>query len=391
MERDTRISAGFEERTQAEGLGLQLRNLGEAVPVVVVPRAVAVLTINIKSRLTAVGDERGIGRGDVVVAAAVADRRDRVADFGAVTVGVLGDDVDRATDGRGAEERRTASAHHLDAVDHAGRNLLQSINARKGRKDRMRIDENLRIVSVESVDTHLHKTAVLTVVLNAYAGLETKPLSQTSRVGVVENLAVEDVHQGRSLATRGFAAAGRNDYVVHGDSVFRDLEVEFEGLSFPERYLMTHRIVTHHSGFDGNRARRQVLQEIVPARIGGSTDGRAGDRNSNIRQMFACFAVDDMTVKMSVALRFRGRFVCKKCMINQAHYGQEDQFFHIIIIRRLYLQCPIIRRSRNRVRGRLFAAGGCVCNEVLLNLLLGMDSGRYAPKWIHNIILCFKM
>jgi hypothetical protein len=90
-------------------------------------------------------------------------------------------------------------------------------------------------------------------------------------------------------------------------------------------------------------------------------------------------------------LRFRGRFVCKKCMINQAHYGQEDQFFHIIIIKRLYLQCPIIRRSRNRVRGRLFAAGGCVCNEVLLNLLLGMDSGRYAPKWIHNIILCFKM
>ena len=232
MERDTRISAGLEERTQAEGLGLQLRNLGEAVPVVVVPRAVAVLTINIKSRLTAVGDERGIGRGDVVVAAAVADRRDRVADFGAVTVGILGDDVDRATDGRGAEERRTASAHHLDAVDHAGRNLLQSINARKGRKDGMRIDENLRIVSVESVDAHLHKTAVLTVVLNAYAGLETKPLSQTSRVGVVENLAVEDVHQGRGLATRGFAAAGRDDYVVHGNSVFRDFEVEFEGLSF---------------------------------------------------------------------------------------------------------------------------------------------------------------
>lgn len=70
----------------------------------VVPRAVAVLTINIKSRLTAVGDERGIGRGDVVVAAAVADRRDRVADFGAVTVRILGDDVDRAADGRGAED-----------------------------------------------------------------------------------------------------------------------------------------------------------------------------------------------------------------------------------------------------------------------------------------------
>ena len=50
---------------------MQLRNFGEAVPVVVVPRAVAVLSIDIKSRLTAVGDERGIGRGDVVVAAAV--------------------------------------------------------------------------------------------------------------------------------------------------------------------------------------------------------------------------------------------------------------------------------------------------------------------------------
>lgn len=49
---------------------------------------------------------------------------------------------------------------------------------------------------------------------------------------------------------------------------------------------------------------------------------------------------------------------------------------------------PTVAESSSR---RLFAAGGCVCNEVLLNLLLGMDSGRYAPKWIHNIILCFKM
>lgn len=122
---------------------MQLRNFGEAVPVVVVPRAVAVLSIDIKSRLTAVGDERGIGRGDVVVTAAVADRRDRVTDFGAVAVGVLGDDVDRTADGRGAEECRAASAHHLDAVDHAGRNLLQSINARECREDGMRIDEDL--------------------------------------------------------------------------------------------------------------------------------------------------------------------------------------------------------------------------------------------------------
>ena len=154
---------------------------------------------------------------------------------------------------------------------------------------------------------------------------------------------------------------------------------------------MAHGIVTHHAGLDGDSARRQILQEIVPARIGHGADGRAGNGDGGIGQVFACFAVDDMAVEMSVAFRSRGRFVCKKCMINQAHYGQEDQFFHIIIIRRLYLQCPIIRRSRNRVRGRLFAAGGCVCNEVLLNLLLGMDSGRYAPKWIHNIILCFKM
>ena len=47
---------------------------------------------------------------------------------------------------------------------------------------------------------------------------------------------------------------------------------------------------------------------------------------------------------------------------------------------------PTVAESSSRAFIR-----GCVCNEVLLNLLLGMDSGRYAPKWIHNIILCFKM
>lgn len=87
-------------------------------------------------------------------------------------------------------------------------------------------------MSVEPVDAHLHETAVLAVVLDAYAGLEPESLGQTGRIGVVENFAVEDVHQGRGFATRGFAAAGRDDYVVHGNSVFRDFEVEFEGLSF---------------------------------------------------------------------------------------------------------------------------------------------------------------
>ena len=93
----------------------------------------------------------------------------------------LGDDVDRAADGRRAVQRRTAAAQHLDPLDHVGRNLLQSVDARQGRKDRMRIDENLRIMAVESVDAHLREAAVLAVVLDPHAAGTKAPAPDTKR------------------------------------------------------------------------------------------------------------------------------------------------------------------------------------------------------------------
>ena len=54
----------------------------------------------------------------------------------------------------------------------------------------MRVDQNLRIVAVETVDADLREAAVLAVVLDAHPGLERKALRQTRGIGPLEQFGV---------------------------------------------------------------------------------------------------------------------------------------------------------------------------------------------------------
>ena len=148
---------------------------------------------------------------------------------------LLRDDVDRPADGRRAVERRAAAAQHLDPFDHVRGYLFQSVDARQGREDRMRIDEDLRIVSVESVDAHLGESAVLAVVLDTHAGLKRKPLGQAGGIGAFEKHAPEDTHQRRGLAPQRGRTARRDHHFVHRDAARSHLEIEFGGDAATER------------------------------------------------------------------------------------------------------------------------------------------------------------
>lgn len=105
-------------------------------------------------------------------------------------------DVDRAADGRRAG--RTAAAQHRPLIMLAV-NLLQSVDARQGRKDRMRIDEKSAIMAVESVDAHLRGHQFWQSSLDPHAGLERKPCADTASVRF-RNSAAPARHQRRRFA-----------------------------------------------------------------------------------------------------------------------------------------------------------------------------------------------
>ena len=131
-----------------------------------------------------------------------------VREGGRVACRFAGDDVDRARDGRRSEQRRSAATHHLDALDHVGRDLLQPVDARQRAEDGSRVDQDLRIGAVEAVDTHLAEAAVLAVGLHAHAGLELQSLGDVGRLGALEELRVKHVHERRCFAAHRLAACG---------------------------------------------------------------------------------------------------------------------------------------------------------------------------------------
>ena len=184
-----------------------------------------------------------------------------------------GDDVDCAADGRRTEERRAAAAQHLDPFDHVGRNLFQPVDACQGRKNGMRIDQYLRIVSVEAVDAHLHKTAVL---------------------------AVEYAHQRRGFAPQRRRTARRDDHLVHRDAVLRHLEIQFQRLAALQRDGGSFRGVAQGTDFERQLPFGQVFQEIVSRSVGRRTEGRADDGYRGIGNVFVGFTVHHVAVKVGV-------------------------------------------------------------------------------------------
>ena len=213
---------------------------------------------------------------------------------------LTGDDVDRAADGRRAVERRPAAAQHLDPLDHIGRNLLQPVDTRQGGENRMRVDQNLRIVAVETVDADLREAAVLAVVLDAHPGLERKALGQARGVGPFEQAGVQHAHQRRSFAPQRLRTAGRDDHFVHRNAALRHLEVEFPGLAPFESDGHPAGGIAQRTDFERQFADREVFQEIVARGVGRRTESRADDGHRGVGDVFMGIPVHDVAEKIRV-------------------------------------------------------------------------------------------
>ena len=182
LQRDFRIRIKAQERAQSNGLVAHQWQFGVSVAVVVVGLAIAFLSIDKQASLVVVGHHRGVCRGGVVERRAARDVHQRVAYLGRVSQRFACDDVYRSANGRRAVESRSTSAHHLHAFNHVRRYLFKSINSVQGGENRSGVYENLGVMSVKTIDTHLGETAVLAVVLSPHSRLEVQSFGKASRL-----------------------------------------------------------------------------------------------------------------------------------------------------------------------------------------------------------------
>ena len=331
LRRDARVGSRAEVGAHAYRTAVEHGQFGKSVPVMIVARTVAALAEDPEPGPAALGDDRGVEHRGVVVGVAAAERHQRMRELRGAARRLFGDDVDRAADGRRAVERRAAAAQHLDPFDHVGRDLFQSVDPREGREDRMRIDQDLRIVAVEPVDADLGEAAVLAVVLDPHAGLEREPLGQTRSSGLFEQPGIEDTHQSRRLAPQRCRTARRDHHLIHRDAALLDLEVQFAGRTARQRNRSLLHGIAQGADLDGQRPFGEVFQIIVSRSVGRRPEGSSDHRDRGIRDVFMGCAVDDVSEEVGVGTLPRdlgalhaetGQAQRKQCRQKESFHGK---------------------------------------------------------------------
>ena len=260
----------------------------------IITATLPVLGKHCNAHLVVIGHQRGIDRGIALNRLAVAQPGTDVCRLSRATGGFSGDDIDGSGDGRRAEECRPPSTHHFHTLNHVGRQLLQAIHARKCREDGARVDENLGIGSVQTVDAHLLETTVLAVVFHSDTRLEVESLSQVARIGLLKGLGIHHIHQGGCHATRGFTPVGRYHHPFQVNHVLLYFEVHLQGLALGKIYLACGGLVAHGRYHHSERTLGKIDQMVMAGGVGGSAQSGALKHYLNIGEMFAGMPVGDM-------------------------------------------------------------------------------------------------
>ena len=183
--RQTRIGRSFVIGPKSGRLGVEFWDVRESVPVAVIRIAVLNHAEQVDAHFVVVGDERAVERGVEVGRTALKDIG-RIGECDGVAQRLLGDDVDHTADGIRPEQRRAASADHLDPLDHGDGQLFKAVDRCQRTEDRAAVEQYLRILPFESVYAQLGRTAVAAVGFDAQSRLEIHRLGQIARGGRFE-------------------------------------------------------------------------------------------------------------------------------------------------------------------------------------------------------------
>ena len=210
---------------QAHVVPVEFRHLRIAIAVAVIGRAVVQLPEEGQTELVVVRHIGGIEVGVVLKRVQPAESANLMRHRRRGSRGIFRDHIDHPGNGRRTEERRTAAAHHLNALDHVGRNLFQTVDTRQTTEHGARVDKHLRVGAVEPVDAHLRETAVLAIVFHAHAGLELQRLREERTLRVVKDFGIEHIHECRCQAAFRHIACGRHHHIAERHTLRNELKV----------------------------------------------------------------------------------------------------------------------------------------------------------------------
>ena len=135
---------------------------------------------------------------------------------------LAGDDVDDAAHGVGAVERRHRPAHHLDALDHVGRDPVQILAAQVGAiadvarvADATPVDQNQGVVVRQAADGDLGHGAGRADAAG-HAGQAAQQFAQALDRLTFDLVAGDDADRGRGVAHVDGRARGGHDHVADG-------------------------------------------------------------------------------------------------------------------------------------------------------------------------------
>lgn len=143
----------------------------------------------------------------------------------------FGDYINGSRNSRRAEQGGASPTHHFYTFNHAGRNLFQSIHSGKA-LEWTRIYQNLRIWSVQTIDTDLLEATILAICLHTHSGLEVQLCDKVEELVVSKSFRSTTFTKVGAMSTCRFTPIGGNYYSVESNRILFYFKIFFQCLSF---------------------------------------------------------------------------------------------------------------------------------------------------------------
>ena len=175
-----------------------------------------------------------------------------------------------------------------------GWDLLQSIDTSQCAHDWTAVDEDLRVATIETVDTNLVEATVLTVVFDTYTWLEDQPLSEVGRIGILEELRVEYGDECRCQTAEGSLTIGGDNDLIDTDVVGLCIEVDFDDLTRDDLHGALLAEITEATHDERHALLLEVFEEVMTRSIGSRAEGRPLNRDGDPSEVFPRLRVGDV-------------------------------------------------------------------------------------------------
>ena len=206
--------------THPESIHIQFSQFGKSVSIGIIRITVAICLIKGNTVTIILGYQRDISP-HVLFPRLTVHVRHHTGYLKRVADRIFCDNINRSSHSIGTKQSRPATTHDFYPLDHIYRNLFQSIHPGKGTDNRTAIYQYLRIRSLQTINTHLRKATVLTVVFHAKPGLKVQRLCKISRIYRLKKFGAHHIDHYGSLTTVHFVTIGRyNNFISHKTFLF---------------------------------------------------------------------------------------------------------------------------------------------------------------------------